>query len=83
MFPFSVPLFLFSLSYVGRKRLQIKHPERWVEGVKNLVSPDYSYWTLGYALSLQGAKTLLEAQPLSKMLPVDEFLPVMFNKHPK
>lgn len=51
--------------------------------MKNLVIPDYSYWTLGYALSLQGAKTLLEAQPLSKMLPVDEFLPVMFNKHPK
>ncbi|XP_056122676.1 procollagen galactosyltransferase 2 [Rhinichthys klamathensis goyatoka] len=73
----------WDLIYVGRKRLQIKHPERWVEGVKNLVSPDYSYWTLGYALSLQGAKTLLEAQPLSKMLPVDEFLPVMFNKHPK
>ncbi|XP_051722782.1 procollagen galactosyltransferase 2 [Ctenopharyngodon idella] len=73
----------WDLIYVGRKRLQIKHPERWVEGVKNLVSPDYSYWTLGYALSLQGAKTLLEAQPLSKMLPVDEFLPIMFNKHPK
>ncbi|XP_077060954.1 procollagen galactosyltransferase 2 [Siphateles boraxobius] len=73
----------WDLIYVGRKRLQIKHPERWVEGVKNLVRPDYSYWTLGYALSLQGAKTLLEAQPLRKMLPVDEFLPVMFNKHPK
>uniref|UniRef100_A0A8C1TVD0 Si:ch211-13f8.2 n=1 Tax=Cyprinus carpio TaxID=7962 RepID=A0A8C1TVD0_CYPCA len=73
----------WDLIYVGRKRLQINHPEHWVEGVKNLVIPDYSYWTLGYALSLQGAKTLLEAQPLSKMLPVDEFLPVMFNKHPK
>uniref|UniRef100_A0A673JUN8 Procollagen galactosyltransferase 2-like n=1 Tax=Sinocyclocheilus rhinocerous TaxID=307959 RepID=A0A673JUN8_9TELE len=73
----------WDLIYVGRKRLQIKHPEHWVEGVKNLVIPDYSYWTLGYALSLQGAKTLLEAQPLSKMLPVDEFLPAMFNKHPK
>ncbi|KAI2667288.1 Procollagen galactosyltransferase 2 [Labeo rohita] len=65
----------WDLIYVGRKRLQIKHPEHWVEGVKNLVIPDYSYWTLGYALSLQGAKTLLGAQPLSKMLPVDEFLP--------
>ncbi|XP_051557514.1 procollagen galactosyltransferase 2 [Myxocyprinus asiaticus] len=73
----------WNLIYVGRKRLQIKHPEHLVEGVKNLVSPDYSYWTLGYALSLQGAKKLLEAQPLSKMMPVDEFLPVMFNKHPK
>ncbi|XP_030630612.1 procollagen galactosyltransferase 2 [Chanos chanos] len=73
----------WDLIYVGRKRLQLKHPERWVKGVKNLVHPDYSYWTLGYALSLQGARKLLQAQPFSKMLPVDEFLPVMFNKHPQ
>ena len=70
-------------SYVGRKRLQVKQTERWVEGVTNLVHPDYSYWTLGYTLSLKGAKRLLETQPLGKMLPVDEFLPIMFNKHPK
>jgi collagen beta-1,O-galactosyltransferase len=68
---------------VGRKRLQVKQPERWVEGVSNLVHPDYSYWTLGYALSLQGAKRLLGARALGKMLPVDEYLPVMFNKHPR
>uniref|UniRef100_A0A8B9HTU2 Collagen beta(1-O)galactosyltransferase 2 n=1 Tax=Astyanax mexicanus TaxID=7994 RepID=A0A8B9HTU2_ASTMX len=73
----------WDLIYVGRKRLQVKSPERWVKGVKNLIHPDYSYWTLGYALSLEGAKKLLDAQPLSKMLPVDEFLPAMFNKHPK
>ncbi|XP_072544755.1 procollagen galactosyltransferase 2 [Salminus brasiliensis] len=73
----------WDLIYVGRKRLQVKRPERWVKGVKNLVHPDYSYWTLGYALSLQGARKLLDAQPLGKMLPVDEFLPIMFNKHPK
>lgn len=54
-----------------------------MKGVKNLVHPDYSYWTLGYVLSLQGAKKLLQAEPLRKMLPVDEFLPIMFNKHPK
>ncbi|CAB1317802.1 unnamed protein product [Coregonus sp. 'balchen'] len=73
----------WDLIYVGRKRLQVKQPERWVEGVSNLVHPDYSYWTLGYALSLQGAKRLLGARPLGKMLPVDEYLPVMFNKHPR
>lgn len=55
----------------------------WVKGVRNLVHPHYSYWTLGYILSLNGAKKLLKANPLNKMLPVDEFLPVMFNKHPK
>ncbi|XP_029931190.1 procollagen galactosyltransferase 2-like [Myripristis murdjan] len=73
----------WDLIYVGRKRLQVTEPESWVKGVSNLVHPDYSYWTLGYVLSLQGAKRLIEAEPLSKMLPVDEFLPIMFNKHPK
>ncbi|KAI5612643.1 procollagen galactosyltransferase 2, partial [Silurus asotus] len=74
---------MWDLIYMGRKRLQVANPERWVQGIKNLVHPDYSYWTLGYTLSLQGAKKLLAAEPLGKMLPVDEFLPVMFNKHPK
>uniref|UniRef100_A0AAQ5X9S0 Glycosyl transferase family 25 domain-containing protein n=1 Tax=Amphiprion ocellaris TaxID=80972 RepID=A0AAQ5X9S0_AMPOC len=73
----------WDLIYVGRKRLQVKQPEYWVKGVQNLVHPGYSYWTLGYVLSLNGAKKLLQAKPLNKMLPVDEFLPVMFNKHPK
>ncbi|KAM4552673.1 procollagen galactosyltransferase 2-like [Odontesthes bonariensis] len=73
----------WDLIYVGRKRLQVKEPENWVKGVSSLVHPDYSYWTLGYALSLNGARKLLRAKPLNKMLPVDEFLPLMFNKHPK
>ncbi|XP_036940548.1 procollagen galactosyltransferase 2-like [Acanthopagrus latus] len=73
----------WDLIYVGRKRLQVKEPELWVKAVRNLVHPHYSYWTLGYILSLNGAKKLLKANPLNKMLPVDEFLPVMFNKHPK
>lgn len=70
-------------SYVGRKRMQVQQPEQAVEGVNNLVEADYSYWTLGYALSQQGARKLLDADPFTRMLPVDEFLPVMFNKHPK
>uniref|UniRef100_A0A8C6T084 procollagen galactosyltransferase n=1 Tax=Neogobius melanostomus TaxID=47308 RepID=A0A8C6T084_9GOBI len=47
--------------------------------IHNLVEADYSYWTLGYMLSLQGAQKLLRADPLKKMLPVDEFLPVMYT----
>ncbi|XP_061539414.1 procollagen galactosyltransferase 2 isoform X1 [Phycodurus eques] len=72
----------WDLIYVGRKRMQVQQPERSVDGVNNLVEADYSYWTLGYVLSLQGATKLLDAKPFAKMLPVDEFLPVMFNKHP-
>ncbi|XP_041127124.1 procollagen galactosyltransferase 1-like [Polyodon spathula] len=62
--------------------MQLERPEQAVVGVPNLVEADYSYWTLGYALSQQGALKLLRADPLGKMLPVDEFLPIMFNKHP-
>ncbi|KPP76837.1 procollagen galactosyltransferase 1-like [Scleropages formosus] len=72
----------WDLIYIGRKRMQVDHPEKAVPNIHNLVEADYSYWTLGYMISLQGAKKLLKAEPLSKMLPVDEFLPVMFNKHP-
>ncbi|KAL7826800.1 hypothetical protein AOLI_G00320090 [Acnodon oligacanthus] len=72
----------WDLIYIGRKRMQVDRPEKAVPNIHNLVEADYSYWTLGYMISLQGAKKLLKAEPLSKMLPVDEFLPVMFNKHP-
>lgn len=73
----------FPSSYVGRKRMQVQQPEQSVDGVNNLVVADYSYWTLGYALSQQGAKKLVSADPFTRMLPVDEFLPIMFDKHPK
>ncbi|XP_043940389.1 procollagen galactosyltransferase 1 isoform X2 [Protopterus annectens] len=73
----------WDLIYIGRKRMQLEHPEKAVPDVRNLVEADYSYWTLGYVISLQGAQKLLDVQPLSKILPVDEFLPIMFNKHPK
>lgn len=44
--------------YFGRKRL-LKKNEKWVGDSNHLVHASYSYWTLGYALSLQGAKKLL------------------------
>ncbi|XP_062865467.1 procollagen galactosyltransferase 1-like [Trichomycterus rosablanca] len=72
----------WDLIYIGRKRMQADHPEKPVPNIHNLVVADYSYWTLGYMISLQGANKLLRAEPLSKLLPVDEFLPVMYNKHP-
>lgn len=37
----------------------VKKSENWVEGSDKLVHASYSYWTLGYALSLEGAKKLL------------------------
>ncbi|XP_060053804.1 procollagen galactosyltransferase 2 [Erinaceus europaeus] len=72
----------WELIYIGRKRMQVKEPEKAVPGVVNLVEADYSYWTLGYVISLEGAQKLVGADPFGKMLPVDEFLPIMYNKHP-
>ncbi|XP_067613087.1 glycosyltransferase 25 family member [Eurosta solidaginis] len=71
----------YDLLYFGRKRLK-EEKEPWVQGAENLVHAGYSYWTLGYVITLQGARKLIAAKPLEKMLPVDEFLPIMFNRHP-
>ncbi|KAM4663760.1 inactive glycosyltransferase 25 family member 3 [Discoglossus pictus] len=70
----------WDLIYIGRKQVTTD-PEQKVDDVPNLVVADYSYWTLCYVISLQGAQKLLNAQPLSKMLPVDEFLPIMSDTH--
>lgn len=38
---------------------------------------------MGYALSNQGAKKLLDGDPLTKLVPVDEYLPILFDRHPE
>lgn len=70
----------WDLIYFGRKRLQ--ENEAFVEGSESLVKVSYTYWTLGYVISLEGAKKLLATEPLKRLLPVDEYLPIMFNEHP-
>ena len=70
----------WDLIYFGRKRLQ--ENETFVPGCENLVQVSYTYWTLGYVISLEGAKKLLAAEPLKRLVPVDEFLPIMFDQHP-
>ncbi|KAM5259150.1 inactive glycosyltransferase 25 family member 3 isoform 3-T3 [Hipposideros larvatus] len=71
----------WDLIYLGRKQVNPEE-EVAVEGVPHLVVAGYSYWTLAYVLSLAGAHKLLASQPLRRMLPVDEFLPIMFDQHP-
>ncbi|XP_076315609.1 procollagen galactosyltransferase 2 [Tachypleus tridentatus] len=72
----------WDLIYLGRKRLSDSN-EPVVEDISTLVHVDYSYWTLCYIITLEGAYKLVNAQPLSKMVPVDEYLPIMFNRHPE
>ncbi|XP_034471649.1 glycosyltransferase 25 family member [Drosophila innubila] len=72
----------YDLIYFGRKRLKEEN-EPWVDGTDNLVHVGYSYWTLAYVITLQGANKLLAAKPLENLIPVDEFLPIMFDRHPQ
>ncbi|GAB1863997.1 Glycosyltransferase 25 family member [Camponotus japonicus] len=71
----------WDLIYVGRKKL-VKS-ESPVEGSKFLLHAAYSYWTLGYILSESGARKLIGAMPLGKLVPVDEYLPILSDTHPK
>lgn len=70
----------YDLIYFGRKRLD--EAENFIENSSSFVQVSYTYWTLGYVITLEGAKKLLAAEPLKKLLPVDEFLPIMFDQHP-
>jgi collagen beta-1,O-galactosyltransferase len=70
----------WDLVYVGRKPL-VPDSEVIIPNTTNLVIPSYSYWTLGYIISLRGARKLVTARPLDNLLPVDEFIPIMFNRH--
>jgi collagen beta-1,O-galactosyltransferase len=64
------------------------HRESWLKEVpaKNgygLLSPAYTHWTISYALTFEGAKKLISQEPLKKLVPVDEYLPIMFDRQPK
>ena len=72
----------WDLIYLGRKRL-VKGGEPFVKGARFIVQPTYTYWTVGYMVSLSGAKKLLAQEPLKKIMAVDEYLPIMFDKHPR
>lgn len=72
----------WDLIYLGRKKLK-SSDEPWVDGAEALVHVDYSYWTLCYAITLRGARKLVTGQPLQQLIPVDEYLPIMFDKHPE
>ncbi|CAH2104064.1 unnamed protein product [Euphydryas editha] len=69
----------YDFIYLGRKILMEADEERVTQ---HTTRPLYSYWTVGYVITYRGAKKLLEAKPLQKLLPVDEFIPILFDSHP-
>ena len=65
---------------MGRKILYWEN-EKLLSGTTMLSIPHYSYWTLGYIISLRGAQKLIDAGPFDNLLPVDEYLPIMFDAY--
>ncbi|KAA0202669.1 hypothetical protein HAZT_HAZT011014 [Hyalella azteca] len=66
--------------YLGYEDLEPFAPTLAVPGVPRLVEAKYSHWLVGYLISLSGAKKLVDAEPLSKILVCDEFLPIMYDR---
>ncbi|CAF0888501.1 unnamed protein product [Rotaria sordida] len=72
----------WDILYLGRKIMR-PNEENYEQTIETfLIEPSYSHWTVGYALSLRGARILINENPLQKILPVDEYLPIMYDHHP-
>lgn len=68
----------WDLLYIGRKILNVEDESAFPEGARHFLINDYSYWTLAYALSLKGAKKLMDQAPLDRLVPVDEYWRVLW-----
>lgn len=76
-----IDLRLQDFIYLGRK-VQDTSAREELRLFPNFVRPKYSYWTIGYIITKSGAEKLIASEPLTKLLPVDEFLPLMYDQHP-
>ncbi|KAI0985404.1 hypothetical protein GJ496_003935 [Pomphorhynchus laevis] len=70
----------WDLIYLGRKIMDGN--EHFVPSVPTLVKPKYSHWTVSYMLSFSGLEKLSQQGFTRNLLPVDEFLPLMYDRQP-
>lgn len=71
----------WDLIYIGRKRGPGATDDVEKMVTENISTATYSYWTIGYMLTGKAAKILVDEKPLTKMVPVDEYLPIMYGAH--
>uniref|UniRef100_UPI00398140E0 hypothetical protein n=1 Tax=Salmonella sp. s51228 TaxID=3159652 RepID=UPI00398140E0 len=55
----------------------------YIDGSETIVYPDYTYLTLGYLISISGVDKLLNQNPLQKIVALDEYFPIMYDKNPR
>lgn len=69
----------FDMVYLGRKTFGDDHGTYMeLDNSYNLMNPTFSYWTVGYMLSLNGVKKLVNSGFLQNLITVDEFLPMLY-----
>ena len=68
----------WDLCYLGRKKMQDD-----TEAVSDyLVTPSYSYWTIGYLINKSAASKICNSGFSKNILTIDEFLPIIGNISP-
>ena len=64
--------------YLGRKAM-----DNYDKNVNDhFVKPGYSYWLCSYIINLKGMKKILDSGMKTKLIPVDEFLPLLGGVSP-
>ncbi|MCY7289172.1 MAG: glycosyltransferase family 25 protein [Cryobacterium sp.] len=69
----------FDLLYLGRYPLEPDAPSEY----PGLVIPGYSHCTFGYVLSRRALRAVIAARLHHGIVPVDEFLPALYQQHPR
>lgn len=68
--------FYYDMLYLHRKPLD-SQSELLISD--NIIKPNKSYWACAYILTYNGAKKLIESNYINNIIPVDEFLPIMYG----
>nr|AEX63014.1 putative procollagen-lysine [Moumouvirus Monve] len=66
----------YDMLYLHRKALNFDSEEKISVHIRK---PKKSYWTCAYVLTYTGAKKLINSNYLDNLIPVDEFLPIMYD----
>ena len=68
----------YDMVYVHRKPLNASGEPKISQHIIK-IKKRKSYWTCGYVLTYSGAKKLVDSNYTNNLIPVDEFLPIMYE----
>lgn len=72
----------YDFIYFGKSLYENATDDEIIPAAKYLRKPGFSFSSRGYVLTLNGAKKLIKSDPLRKMVPVDEYVSIIYDKHP-